>query len=156
MASGLMGVMIVLGQAIGVAIAAIGLVQVDPHSLLNGTAEGGEFARQAFFLPTMGLAIIEVATMIPIVLFVNEGRTGPSREGRSWTRIALSAWGTDILRERSYVWLLVSRLFFLMAPAILTSVWHLLPASARSASSSADAGTGHDHRHGRAGPRDRA
>ena len=88
---------------------------------------GGEIARQAFFLPTIGLAIIEVVTMIPIVLFVNDGRIGPSREGRSWVRIALSAWGTDILKERSYVWLLVSRLFFLMSPAILTSAWRLLP-----------------------------
>ena len=34
----------------------------------------------------------------------------PDRPGR---------WGTDILKERSYVWLLVSRLFFLMAPSLL-------------------------------------
>jgi MFS family permease len=84
-----------------------------------GTPEGGELARQAFFLPTLGLGIIEFVTMIPIMLFVNEGRKAPSREGRSWVQVALGAWGTDILRERSYIWLLVSRLFFLMAPSVL-------------------------------------
>ena len=57
--------------------------------------------------------------MIPLMLFVQEGRHAPSREGRSWLQIGLGAWGTDILRERSYVWLLISRLFFLMAPSLL-------------------------------------
>jgi len=119
-ASGLMGVMIVLGQGVGVAIGSIGLLQMGAIEPYSGTPQGAEMARQAFFWPTMGLAVIEVATMIPLVLFVEEGRHAPDRGGRSWTQIALSAWGTDILRERSYVWLLVSRLFFLMAPSVLT------------------------------------
>ncbi|HUG47852.1 MAG TPA: MFS transporter [Candidatus Limnocylindria bacterium] len=119
-ASGLMGVMIILGQVVGVAIATLGLAQLgaNPHPL--GTPEAAEFARQAFFWPTLGLGVIELVTMIPLVLFVDEGRRAPSREGRSWLRIALGAWGTDILRQRSYVWLLISRLFFLMSPTVLT------------------------------------
>lgn len=118
-ASGLMGVMIILGQVVGVAIATIGVTQLGNNPFPDGTLEAGEFARQAFFWPTIGLAVIEVVTMIPIILFVDEGRQAPSREGRSWLQIALGAWGTDILRQRSYVWLLVSRLFFLMAPSVL-------------------------------------
>ena len=120
LASGLMGVMIVLGQGVGVLIASFGLAQMDAIKPFYGTPQGAEMARQAFFLPTLGLAVIEVATMIPLVLFVREGRHAPDRSGRTWRQIALGAWGTDILRERSYVWLLVSRLFFLMAPAVLT------------------------------------
>jgi MFS family permease len=118
-ASGLMGVMIILGQVAGVAIATIGVAQLGNNPFPNGTPEAAEFARQAFFWPTIGLAVIEVATMIPIILFVDEGRHAPDRQGRSWLQIGLGAWGTDILKERSYVWLLISRLFFLMAPSVL-------------------------------------
>ena len=41
------------------------------------------------------------------------GRAPRDRRGRSWLAIAKSAWGTDILRERSFLWLVVSRLLFL-------------------------------------------
>jgi MFS family permease len=120
-ASGLMGVMIVLGQAVGVAIGAVGLLQMDSIDPAQyGTQAAADLSQQMFFLPTVALAVIEVVTMVPLVLFVDEGRHAPSRDGRSWVQIALGAWGTDILRERSYVWLLVSRLFFLMAPSVLT------------------------------------
>ena len=43
------------------------------------------------------------------------------REGRSWPRIAREAWATDILQERSFVWLLVSRLLFLTGGALLAN-----------------------------------
>ena len=122
LASGLMGVMIVIGQVTGAGIGALGLIALNASPFEQGTAAAGAFAQGAFFLPTIGLAIVEVVTMIPLVLFIREGRSAPSREGRSWTQIALSAWGTDILRERNYVWLLVSRLFFLMAPTLPLSL----------------------------------
>ena len=122
LASGLMGVMIVIGQVAGAGIGALGLMALDASPFEPGTAAAGAFALDAFFLPTIGLAIVEVVTMIPLVLFIREGRSAPSREGRSWTQIALSAWGTDILRERNYVWLLISRLFFLMAPTLPLSL----------------------------------
>jgi MFS family permease len=118
-ASGLMGMMIIGGQIAGVAIAIIGVAQLSGNPFPRGTPEAGEFARQAFFLPTIALGLIELLTMIPLVLFVSEGRQAPPRSGRSLWRIGLGAWGTDILRERSYVWLLVSRLFFLMAPSVV-------------------------------------
>ncbi len=122
LASGLMGVMIVIGQVAGAGIAAVGLMALKASPFAQGTPEAGGFAQQVFLMPTIGLAAIEVVTMVPLVLFVREGRSAPSREGRSWPQIALSAWGTDILRERNYVWLLVSRLFFLMAPTLPLSL----------------------------------
>jgi MFS family permease len=122
LASGLMGVMIVVGQVLGAGIAALGLMALNSGQFAQGTPQAGAFAQQVFLLPTIGLALVEVVTMVPLVLFVREGRQAPSREGRSWPQIALSAWGTDILRERNYVWLLVSRLFFLMAPTLPLSL----------------------------------
>ena len=122
LASGFMGVMIVVGQGIGVGIAALGLIQLNGSPYVAGTPEAGAYAQQVFMLPTVGLALVEVVTMVPLVLFVREGRSAPSRGGRSWFQIGLSAWGTDILREHSYVWMLVSRLFFLMAPTLPLSI----------------------------------
>ncbi|HSH21118.1 MAG TPA: MFS transporter [Candidatus Caenarcaniphilales bacterium] len=122
LASGLMGVMIVIGQMVGLAIAGLGLLQIGEAPFALGTAEAGEAARRAFFLPTLALGAIEFVTMLLLVATIDEGRQAPPRNGRSWRRIALGAWGTDILQERSYVWLLVSRLLFLMAPALLTGL----------------------------------
>jgi MFS family permease len=56
------------------------------------------------------------------VVTVDEGRSAPSRAGRSWLQIATGAWGLDILKERSFVWLLGSRLFVLMATVTLTDL----------------------------------
>jgi len=99
-----MGVMIVLGRVGGVAIASIGLFTGD------------------FALSTIGLGLLELATAVVTVVTVDEGRAAVSRSGRSWLRIATAAWGLDILRERSYVWLLGSRLFVLMGTVTLTDL----------------------------------
>ncbi len=119
-ASGMMGLMIILGQVVGVGIATLGLGQLGQNPFPLGTPEAADFVRQGFFWPTLGLGVIEIVTVVPLLLFVREGRKAPDRAGRSWLQIARGAWGTDILGERSYVWLLVSRLFFLMAPTVLT------------------------------------
>ena len=104
LASGLMGVMIVLGRIGGVAIGSIGLFTGD------------------FVLATIGLGLLELATALVTVITVDEGRAAPPRGGRSWLQIATSAWGLDILNERSFVWLLGSRLFVLMATVTLTDL----------------------------------
>lgn len=101
-ASGLMGLMIVLGQVGGTLIGTLGLI-LSP----------GAPAAQQMFLPTVGLGLIELATAAALLIRVREGPTGIDREGRSWRSIALSAWGQDALRERSFVWLVASRLCFL-------------------------------------------
>ena len=93
-ASGLMGLMLTLGTIGGVGIATVGGVH-NP-------------------LATLALGIVEAATMVVLVVTVNEGREAPPRPG-SWRQIALSAWGRDILQQRSVLWLLIVRLFFLGA-----------------------------------------
>jgi MFS family permease len=50
---------------------------------------------------------------------VGAGQPPKDRGGRSWVTIAREAWATDILAERSYVWLVASRLFFLTGGSIL-------------------------------------
>jgi len=102
LASGLMGVMIVLGRIGGVAIASIGLFTGD------------------FVAATIGLGLLELATAIVTVVTVDEGRSGPSREGRSWLQVATSAWGFDILKERSLMATvtLTDLIFFYMSRSI--------------------------------------
>jgi MFS family permease len=94
-ASGLMGVMIVMGQIAGIGVATLGL--------------GG-----GLVLATIGLGLIELATAIVLVTSVREGSGAPPRPG-SWLKVAGSAWGTDILKESNVLWLLLVRLLFLGA-----------------------------------------
>lgn len=95
-ASGLMGLMLTLGTIVGVGIATLGgIVDNMPLAIL-------------------ALGVIEVATMVILVGTVEEGRGAPRRLV-SWTKVALSAWGRDILRERDVLWLLLVRLLFLGA-----------------------------------------
>ena len=95
-ASGLMGLMLTLGTIAGVGIATLG-------GILDNVG-----------LATLALGVVEVATMIVLVATVDEGRAAPKRT-RSWSEIALSAWGRDILQQRAVLWLLLVRLLFLGA-----------------------------------------
>ena len=67
----------------------------------------------------IAVAVVELVTMISVVYRVAPGQPPRPRNGRSWLAIAREAWGTDILKERSYVWLLASRFFYLMGGGIL-------------------------------------
>jgi MFS family permease len=109
MASGLMGLFSAFGNILGfaVAAAATALSATDPN---------------AFFYGTMGLGLIEFATMLAVVIRVDEGTRVKPREGRSWWTIARSTWATDILRERSFVWLVASRFFVLLAAALMVNL----------------------------------
>ena len=98
LASGLMGTMIVLGTIAGVGIATLG---VDSGNL---------------FLATISLGVVEVITMLVLVTTIHEGSAAPKRT-QSWLGVARSAWDTDILREKSVLWLLLVRLLFLGAYA---------------------------------------
>ncbi len=102
-ASALVGLFQVLGNAAGFAIGAIAV------------------ATNNFWLGTMALGALEFGTMIPVVFRVREGRTPKARDGRSWRSIGLEAWGTDILKERSFVWLVWSRWFVLMGMNMLVN-----------------------------------
>jgi MFS family permease len=103
-ASGLMGLMIVLGSIVGVGIA------------MTGLQEGG-----SLIAATLALGAVEIVAMLIVVTRVHEGTTGPKRT-MSWPRVAMSAWGADILREKSVLWLLLVRLLFLGAAAAATSL----------------------------------
>jgi MFS family permease len=78
-----------------------------------------------FTIPALILGLVEFATAMGTVFFVREGRQAKSREGRSWVSVALEAWGTDILRQRSYVWLLASR-FFVLAGGAFVANWAII------------------------------
>ena len=93
-ASGLMGLMLVLGTIVGVGIATVGGAASAPAVLALGA--------------------VEVVTMVILVATVDEGRAAPRRTG-SWRQVALSAWDRDILRESNVLWLLLVRLLFLGA-----------------------------------------
>jgi MFS family permease len=101
LASGLVGMMQILGNLVG-------------YALANLAAYLGNLP-----LALVAVAIVELVTMASVVLRVGPGLPPKPREGRSWTTIARETWSTDILAERSYVWLVVSRLAFLMAGGVL-------------------------------------
>ena len=103
-ASALVGVMQVLGNVAGFAI---GSLAVAFHSYEIGL---------------IALGILELVTMVSVVVRVREGPAAKSRKGRSWRAIAAEAWGTDILRERSFLWLVASRLAILMGGGVLTNL----------------------------------
>jgi MFS family permease len=100
-ASALVGMMQIVGNVVGVILATLAI--------------------QAANLPLalIAVAVIELVTMASVVLRVGRGLPPRPREGRSWPAIARETWATDILHERSYVWLLASRLFFLTAGGVL-------------------------------------
>jgi MFS family permease len=105
LASGLMGLMAALGNVVGYAVSAVALVlsQTDPNAFLYGT---------------MAIGFVEFLTMLSVVLHVDEGQMAKPRKGRSWFAIAREAWGTDILRERSFLWLVGSRFCILTGAAL--------------------------------------
>lgn len=104
MASALVGLMQILGNVTGFLLVTVAVA----------------FGRMEFAIAAV--ALVELVTMIAVVVRVNPGMPPLDRGGRSWIAIAKTAWGTDILRERSYVWLVVSRLFFLMGGAMLVNL----------------------------------
>lgn len=104
LASGLVGLMQVLGNITGAVVAAIAV------------------ATNEFFLGTMAVGIIELVTMLSVFIWVREGRVARDRAGRSWLSVAREAWGLDILQERSFIWLVTSRLAFLMATNMLVNL----------------------------------
>jgi Na+/melibiose symporter-like transporter len=104
-ASGLLGLFSALGNLLGYGAAALAVRQSgsDPN---------------AFFYGTMAIGAIEFVAMLGVFIGVEEGTRVKSRHGRSWWAIAGEAWGTDILRERSFLWLVGSRLFILTAASL--------------------------------------
>ncbi len=95
LASGLVGLFTVLGVVVGTGLASIGLSNGD------------------FTIPTIALGFIELVTMLSLFFRLDEGRAAKDRQGKSWTTVAMEAWGRDILQERSFLFLVASRFFIL-------------------------------------------
>jgi MFS family permease len=105
LASGLVGLMIILGNVAGYGVGALGI------------------ATGQYTAATLALGVIELSTVGLLAAGVREPPAQPRpRDGRSWLRIAGSAWGRDILRERSFLWLVGSRLFVLTGSEVLISL----------------------------------
>jgi MFS family permease len=96
-ASGLMGLMLTLGLVGGYLITVTGLPTKDFTVQL--IVIGG-------FIAVTGLGTF---------LWVPNGPAGKDRQGRPWSNVARETFGTDMLRQRSYVFLLGSRFAILMA-----------------------------------------
>ena len=104
LASALVGMFQVLGNVTGAVVAALAVAT-------------GQYA-----VATVALGVIEVITMLSVALGVREGRAAKDRAGRSWAAVAREAWGTDVLRERSFLWLVGSRLFVLIGSLMLLNL----------------------------------
>lgn len=102
-ASGLLGAANIAGNLLGPGLAIL-FVAVLPGVLHVPQITLGLFA---------AIALVEVTTMLITVIWVPD-RPAPE-SSLSLLERARGAWGTDILAQRDYVWLLVSRLFVLTA-----------------------------------------
>ena len=100
-ASSLVGLFSVLGNVAGFGIAAAAI------------------ATDNFALGLLGLGLLEFATMFSVVLRVPDGPAAKPREGRSWWQIAREAWGTEILKEHSFLFIVLSRWLILMGGTML-------------------------------------
>lgn len=109
---------LVAERQVGMASAAVGMMQIvgniTGYGLAAASAITGDLP-----LALIAVAVVELVTMLSVVWRVGRGLPPKPRDGKSWTQIALETWGTDILRQRSYVWLVASRLFFMTAGGIL-------------------------------------
>src|SRR5262245_33285111 len=103
MASGMLGAANIAGNLLGPGLAIL-FVAVLPQALGYPEITLGLF---------VVIGAIELVTMLITVLFVPDRPAPPTT--LTLKQRAVSAWGTDLLAQRDYVWLLVSRLFVLTA-----------------------------------------
>jgi len=119
LASAMVGLMQILGNVTGFGLVAIA-------NIVNNVA-----------IALIGVAIVELVTMLSVVIKVEDGPPAKPRSGRSWVSIAAETWGTDILKQRSYIFLVASRLFVLAAGGTLVNfvVFYLSDSHGQSQSS---------------------
>jgi MFS family permease len=102
-ASGLLGAANIAGNLLGPGLAIL-FVAVLPKALGIPGITLGLFA---------AIGLVELVTMLITVVFVPD-RPAPET-GTTLRERAFGAWGMDLLAQKDYVWLLVSRLFVLTA-----------------------------------------
>jgi MFS family permease len=108
------------GHQVGIGSALVGLMQVIGNIVGFGLGAVANIKGNVG-LALIAVAVIELVTMASVVIRVPDGPPARPRRGRSWRSIAAETWGTDILRETSYMWLLASRLLILMGGACLVN-----------------------------------
>jgi MFS family permease len=113
LASAMVGAMQTIGFIVGGIVVSLAYLVVVPP------------AKPDFTIPLIVLGVIEFLTAMGTVIWVREGGAPRPRRGRSWLDIARSAWATDILRERSFVYLVLSRLMFFAGINVLTG-WFVI------------------------------
>jgi MFS family permease len=112
---------LVPSSQVGVASALVGMMQILGN--VSGYAIAGiSVALDQYALGLIALGVLELVTMLSVVIRVREGPAPKSRGGRSWRAIAAEAWGTDILGERSFLWLVASRLAVLTGGGVLANL----------------------------------
>jgi MFS family permease len=112
---------LVPGEQVGTASALVGLMQVLGN--VAGFVIGAlATATHNYALGLVALGVLELVTMLSVVIRVRTGPPAKPRNGRPWRSIAAEAWGTDLLRERSFLWLVASRLAILMGGATLVQL----------------------------------
>lgn len=104
-ASGFIGLMIVVGQILGTLVATAGAFFYP----------AGTPPMERLMWPTVGLGILELLTATVLLWRVADGPHGLPRGRLSWVGVGRMAWARDVLSERSFVWLVASRLCFLAA-----------------------------------------
>jgi MFS family permease len=102
-ASGLLGAANIAGNLLGPGLAIL-FVAILPDQLGFPEITLGLFA---------AIGVVEVTTVLITVFFVPDRPAPPTT--KTMRERALGAWGTDLLENRDYVWLLISRLFVLTA-----------------------------------------
>lgn len=102
-ASGLLGAANIGGNLLGPGLAILFV------AVLPGMVGFPEITLGLF----VAIAAVEVTTMLITVFFVPDRPAPPTT--KSFRERALGAWGTDLLANRDYVWLLISRLFVITA-----------------------------------------
>jgi MFS family permease len=107
LASAMVGAMQTIGFIVGGVVVSLAYIVTVPP------------AKPDFTIPLIALGVIEFLTAMGTVIFVREGGAPRPRAGRSWLAIARSAWATDILREHSFVYLVLSRLMFFAGVNVL-------------------------------------
>ncbi len=115
---------LVPAEQVGLASALIGAMQTIGFVIGNGIVAFAA-ATGDYTLPIIVLGLVELATAIGTIVWVREGTAAKPRNGRSWVSIALSAWGLDILKERSFVFLVLSRLMFIAGINVLLGFYVL-------------------------------
>jgi MFS family permease len=98
---------------VGLASGAIGVMRTTGNIFGFGVMAVGA-AVEEWGLAFLAVGVVEVVLAVLTFVFVQEGPAGKTRGRRSWRSVALEAWGTDILRERSFLLMTGVRFLFLM------------------------------------------